>query len=184
MTDINPLVTIIIPSYNHQRYIEQSILSAINQSYGNVEVIIIDDGSSDSSPEIIKRVIEQYSGEKNITFLRQNNIGLSKTLNKALSMAKGEYVQFLASDDAYLPDKTSVCVETLHKTSEKIAAVYTDGYIVNQKGQKTARFSDKYIRPISSNVYEELLIGNWIPALGLLYKKNFHKKNKSFSKFR
>lgn len=166
-----PLVTIIIPAYNHEKYVEQALLSAINQTYENIEVIVIDDGSSDTTPLLIERIINSCSRGRDIIFIRQENQGLSKTLNKAINLANGSFVQFLASDDAYLPEKTTKCLAALLATSPEVAAVYSDGYLINADGEKTRRFSDKYLKPLSSNTHRELLLGNWVPALGVLYKK-------------
>lgn len=172
MRNKGPLVTIIIPSYNHEKYIEQAVRSVFEQTYESIEIIIIDDGSTDSSRSIIEGVISKYNGSKVIKYHVQSNAGLIKTLNKALTMANGECVGFLASDDAYLPTKIEKCVNILSNTTDSTAAVYTDGYLINSKGQKTGRFTDKYPRPILNNTYRELIVANWIPALGMLYKKS------------
>lgn len=167
-----PLVTTIIPAYNHERYVEQALLSAISQTYPNLEIIVIDDGSTDATAERIEQTLRDHSHGRDVTFIRQNNQGLSKTLNKAINLAKGEFIQFLASDDAYLPEKTSTSVHALIHANRRVAGVYSDGYLINDRNQQIARFSDKYPRPSSSNTYRELLIGNWIPALGVLYRKS------------
>ena len=170
-TNDYPLVSLIIPAYNHEKYVAQAILSAINQTYDNIEIIIIDDGSKDATASVIQDVIEKHGDGRNIIFISQANHGLSKTLNKALAIAQGEYVQFLASDDAYTPEKTSRCLALLRGADASVAAVYSDGYLINDTGNKVGLFSEKYIRPLSGSTYKELLIVNWIPAMGVLYKK-------------
>ena len=96
-----PLVTVVIPSYNHERYIRQSIESVVNQTYGNIQLIVIDDGSSDRSPEIIRGMAEEFSFE----YIKQKNIGLPKTLNKAIALAKGKYFVSFGSDDIMFLDR-------------------------------------------------------------------------------
>lgn len=167
-----PLVTTIIPAFNHEKYVEKSLLSVLEQTYDKIEVIIIDDGSTDKTAAIIDNILREFEHNRDVTFIRQANQGLSRTLNKALSLAKGELVQFLASDDAYLPEKTAVCVQALLSTPENVAAVYSDGFIINDQDEKIMLYSDKYLRPLSKDTYKELLIRNWIPAHGLLYKKS------------
>jgi alpha-1,3-rhamnosyltransferase len=166
-----PLVSIIIPSYNHERYVEQAIMSAINQTYKSIELIIIDDGSTDKSPYIIKELLNKIDSSI-IVFRVQNNIGLSKTLNKAIAMANGDFIAFLASDDAYLPKRIEECMNVLLNSKSDVCAVYSDGFIIDEVGMKIGRFSDKYIVPIGKNVYKELIIGNWIPSMGILYRKS------------
>lgn len=169
---VNPLVSIIIPTYNHQKYVKQSILSAINQVYDNIEIIIIDDGSTDDTREICRSIVDEYKDEISITYIEQENKGLTRTLNYGINISKGVYVQFLASDDAYLPNKTSVCVNSLINSHDSIFGVYSDGYLINDSGDKISRFSDKYIKPIGVDYYKEIIVGNWLPALGILYKKS------------
>jgi alpha-1,3-rhamnosyltransferase len=165
-------VTIIIPAFNHQQFVEQSLLSAINQDYSNLEIIVIDDGSSDDTPAVIERVLAKTSMERKITFVRQRNKGLSRTLNIGLKMATGEYVQLLASDDAYLPEKTKICAGLLETLPKSVGAVYCDGYIINEKNTKLMKFSERFVRPFSTNTRKELIVRNWIPAMGVLYRKD------------
>ena len=88
-------VSIIIPAYNVESYIGRGIESSLGQSYGNIELVIVDDGSSDGTWE----VIEHYSGDDRVKSVRQANAGVSKARNHALDMATGDYVVFLDSDD-------------------------------------------------------------------------------------
>jgi alpha-1,3-rhamnosyltransferase len=165
-----PVVTLIIPAYNHERYVRFAVESALSQEYDALEIIIIDDGSRDGTADRIVETLDAYAGKKRVRFYRQENQGLSRTLNFGLQLAEGAFVQFLASDDAYLTDKTATCVAALMASPAQVAAVYCDGFLMNDAGERTARFTDKYIPPISVSVYKELLIGNWIPALGMMYR--------------
>jgi alpha-1,3-rhamnosyltransferase len=107
-----PLVSIIIPSYNHERFIEESIRSVLSQDYPNIELIVIDDASRDKSPEIIAQLAKQYK----FKYLQhEKNAGLTRTLNEGLSMANGEYVCPFSSDDIMLSEKTSIQVEFMEK---------------------------------------------------------------------
>ncbi|MEN0053970.1 MAG: glycosyltransferase family A protein [Mucilaginibacter sp.] len=96
-----PLVSIIVPCYNHERYIVNCIESIVNQTYKNFELVVIDDGSTDNSPTILKKLQEQYKFELVI----QENIGVANTLNKGIKWAKGKYVTLCASDDSWFLDK-------------------------------------------------------------------------------
>ena len=98
----DPLVSIIIPCYNHEKYIEECILSVVNQTYKNIELIVIDDGSKDNSPAILEKLQKQYG-----FFLEvQSNMGISKTLNKAIrNYSHGKYIAGCGSDDFLALDR-------------------------------------------------------------------------------
>ena len=89
-------VSVIIPCYNQSEYIEEAILSVVNQTYPNIEIICIDDCSSDNSAQIIKSLVEQY---KNIVFLSNiENVGVVKSRNKAVEVSTGQYILPLDGD--------------------------------------------------------------------------------------
>lgn len=90
------MVTIIIPAYNVENYISECLESIVNQTYKNLEIIIINDGSTDRTGEIIESYVNKYS---NIKYIYQNNKGVSNARNLGLSHANGEYIMFIDSDD-------------------------------------------------------------------------------------
>lgn len=104
MTD--PWVTVIIASYNHAPYIEESILSVLGQTYPHIELLVVDDGSKDDSVERIRRLHEKYGFD----FRVQPNQGLSRTLNDSIARAKGDLIAPLGSDDAMLPERIAMQV--------------------------------------------------------------------------
>lgn len=95
-----PLVSILIPAYNSEKWIEETIKSAVNQSWNNKEIIIVDDGSKDNTYEIAKRF-----ESKNVKIVKQINQGASAARNKALSFAQGDFIQWLDADDLLSPYK-------------------------------------------------------------------------------
>lgn len=131
-----PLVSIIIPCYNHERFVQESIQSVINQSYNNIELIIIDDGSTDASVEKIQELIPLC--EKRFTrfkFRYRPNKGLSTTLNEALEWSHGEYLVSLASDDIMLENRIEIQVKLLNN-NEKIVAVFGSVYLIDEGNRK------------------------------------------------
>jgi len=118
----SPLVSIVIPSYNHALFIKECIQSIIEQDYKNIELIIIDDGSKDNSVEVIQKMIpickERF---KRFEFRHRPNKGLSATLNEALEWCEGEYFSAFASDDIALKHKTSFLVEKLQEENCQVA---------------------------------------------------------------
>lgn len=94
---MNELVSIVIPNYNYGLYIRQAIESAVNQSYKNIEIIIIDDCSTDNSVEIINEYVEKYNNIK--LFVNDKNMGVVATHNRCIELSNGEYITVLSSDD-------------------------------------------------------------------------------------
>lgn len=104
-----PLVSVAIPCYNHENYVQDCIKSVINQSYENIELIIIDDGSKDNSVQKIQEMIPACQKRfARFEFRTRQNKGLSSTLNEALDWCEGEYFSAIASDDCMLENKTSL----------------------------------------------------------------------------
>lgn len=101
-----PLVSVIIASYNHAHYIEQTIDSVMQQTYPNLELLVIDDGSKDNSVEVLTRLQKKHGFD----LLIQENKGLSRTLNEAIARAKGEFVVSFGSDDIMLPERIATQV--------------------------------------------------------------------------
>jgi len=110
----DPLVSVIIASYNHAPYVEESILSVIAQSYGQIELLVVDDGSQDDSVERIWRLQEKYGFD----FQVQKNQGLARTLNDCIARAKGELIAPLGSDDAMMPERIATQVAYLRDKKE------------------------------------------------------------------
>jgi alpha-1,3-rhamnosyltransferase len=114
MTESQTLVSIVIPCYNHDKYVQEAIQSVIEQDYSNIELVIIDDGSEDDSVTKIKEMIQVCQKRfKRFEFRHRPNKGLCATLNEALAWCEGEFFSPLASDDIALPHKTSFLVSKI-----------------------------------------------------------------------
>ena len=127
MTEKYPLVSVIIPTYNRAKYLRQCIESVLSQDYPNLEIIVVDNGSTDNTPEILASF-----GNK-IKCLKEEKGGASASRNKGLRAARGEFIAFLDSDDFYLPGKISLSVRKLQE-DHSVSLVYTDYVRVNTKG--------------------------------------------------
>jgi glycosyltransferase involved in cell wall biosynthesis len=113
-----PLVSIIIPAYNSEKYLAETISSALSQTWPNKEVILVDDGSTDGSLAVAKKF-------ESVKVFHQNNKGASAARNKGLKESKGEFIQFLDGDDLLSPDKIATQVDILQQNPGKIAACST-----------------------------------------------------------
>lgn len=113
---MQPLVSVVIPCYNHENYIEDSIQSILNQTYSRIELIIIDDGSKDQSVVKIQAMLPVCEQRfERVYFNTRPNKGLCATLNEALALCRGKYVSFIASDDMMLAHKTQLQVDYLEQ---------------------------------------------------------------------
>lgn len=121
MTEQQPLVSIVIACYNHAQFVQESIQSAIDQDYENIELIIIDDGSKDNSVEVIQEMIPACEERfVRFEFRYRPNKGLCATLNEALEWCEGEYLSPLASDDIIKKYKTSIQVKYLEENKDSL----------------------------------------------------------------
>jgi len=130
-----PLVSVVIPCYNHEAYVQESIQSVIDQDYANIELIIIDDGSKDSSVSKIQEMIS--SCEKRFIrfeFIHRENKGLCRTLNQALEWSRGDFFAPIASDDRWLTSKTSIQVAHL-ETHPTTVAVFGSIHMLDENGK-------------------------------------------------
>ncbi|CBE67989.1 Glycosyl transferase, family 2 (modular protein) [Candidatus Methylomirabilis oxygeniifera] len=133
VTPVGPLVSIITPSYNQGRFIEETILSVLTQDYPNIEYIVMDGGSTDNTLDILKK----YEGR--LTWISEADRGQSHAINKGFQMAKGEVLAWLNSDDTYLPGAISKVVQHLH-THPEAMMVYGEGYLIDEQSRITRRF--------------------------------------------
>lgn len=127
-----PAITIILPVYNGDRYLEKAILSVLDQDYKNFELLIIDDGSTDTSETIIKKIISETNDDR-IKFIKnEKNIGLIATLNKGLSLSESPYIGRIDSDDSWhRKDKLSLQIDYLEKNPETFV-VGTWAHIIDE----------------------------------------------------
>jgi len=174
ITHSNPLVSVIIPSYNHAAYIEESVMSVVNQTYDNIELIVIDDGSKDNSGEILKKLQKQYG----FTLVFQENQGVSKTLNKAVQQyAHGKYIDGCASDDYFAPDKVEKQVRFLEENPD-YDMVFGKVYIVDEKSHiiENMKIFESFDEPVKQIPFEFLIENNRIPSLSIMLRRDILEK--------
>lgn len=121
MSEETPLVSVIVPAYNAEKYIEEAIQSVVDQAYQNWELIIVDDGSTDATSQIIASF-----EDKRILLIEQENAGVSAARNRGLSEVKGKYITFLDADDVLPPQSLKARVEYLESHPD---VDLVDGYI-------------------------------------------------------
>ncbi|MCL4429115.1 MAG: glycosyltransferase [Chloroflexi bacterium] len=168
------LVSVIMSSYNYEKYIAESIESVLNQTFRDLELIIVDDGSTDSSPQIIADY--QKKDPRIHAIFHQKNMGIAKTLNDCLNQARGNFISFIDADDLWVESKLEKQVAVLKKDDTLL--VWSEGEIVNSEGIKTGQMVTKFLNaPINKNgnLFQELLREQFVFRQSLIFKSDFIK---------
>ena len=119
-----PKISVVIPAYNHEKYVEEAICSVLDQSVRDFELIIVNDGSPDHSEEVILGIRDER-----IRYFSQSNQGAHKAINRGIGLARGEFVSILNSDDAYHPERLGECLGILEDAS--VHAVFSHAEFVD-----------------------------------------------------
>lgn len=169
---MNPLVSVICVCYNHARFVVEALESVKNQTYSNIELIIVDDGSSDNSALVIHEWLKQYP-ETAFLDLKEN-IGYTKAFNKAFRLAKGEFYIDLAADDVLLPNRIEKGVQGFLEKGARYAIQFSDAHFIDVNGKPMGKHSDKF--PHSSipqgDVYVEVIQRYFICSPTMLVRKS------------
>ena len=166
----NPLVSIVIPVYNGANYVAEAIESALKQSYKNIEIIVVNDGSTDNTEKIVKKY-----GDK-IRYFYKENGGVASALNLGIKNMKGEYFSWLSHDDIYYPNKIERQIEEL-KNIDKDNILYSGFELINDKSEFLYAWeiaSTNEYRKLNNSFYALLLSGLNFCSL-LIPKKAFYE---------
>jgi teichuronic acid biosynthesis glycosyltransferase TuaG len=175
----SPLVSIIMPAYNASRFIAESIDSVLAQTYIHWELVIVDDGSTDNTAEIIKSYCHQDS---RVRYLYQENARQSRARNNGILHSAGEYIAFLDADDLWLPHKLAVQLQVL--LSKEIDLTFSDAYIFEKYFDET---STMLVLNSGKGIYKGVdalpifLKQNQVPILTVLVKREALTRVNNFS---
>ncbi len=162
-----------MPSYNHEKFLSEAIESILNQTFKDLELIIVDDCSIDNSPEIMADY--QRKDPRVRVFFHKKNLGISKTINDCLNEVKGNYVCFIGSDDIWFPYKLERQLALIKKHEDKI--LWSEGEIIDGNGAPTGTTFTKMHQATnkrkSGNLFNDILLDNYIFGQSLLVKKDF-----------
>ena len=163
------MITVVIPCYNHSKYVERAILSVYAQTYSDIQLVVIDDGSIDSSIQVIERMREELG----FVLLTQKNQGVCKALNRAIKeAAKGEYIALLASDDFWHPDKLRLQMNAF-KVNPSSRFCFTQALeFVSEDSLEKAKVFPK--RCLSGDVLKSVFIRQHVPAGTMLFKRSLY----------
>jgi glycosyltransferase involved in cell wall biosynthesis len=165
-----PLVSITIPVYNGEKYLRETIKSALAQTYRNIEIVIVIDGTHDGSEMIIKEMQQDHPDI--ITYRWQENKGLTKTRNVLIDMAKGEYIALLDQDDLWRSDKLEKQM-TLFAKDPSVGLVYSSFTHIDASGKEQGEYQAELYR---GRIFNELFDSYSIPCPSIVFKKEVTQK--------
>ncbi|MFH1612729.1 MAG: glycosyltransferase [bacterium] len=185
-----PKISVIIPTYNAAQYIEKSLKSVLNQTYKDFEIIIVDDGSTDNTKEVLKPYLSS------IIYIYQQNKKQAFARNIAIKKAQGDYIAFLDADDFWLPETLEIQKLSLDLYPE-IAMVFGNIIEFDEKGNfeiggikkeelhifeksNNINFNNKKIEIFYGNVFKYLFKGNFVPIMTVMIRKTISEKIGNF----
>jgi len=166
MEDINsaPIVSVCIPTYNRREYLEETLESVFAQTYKNYEIVVVDDGSTDGTEEMIKQL------GRGIRYHRQENAGDASARNKLIELTAGQYITFLDSDDLLMPDAIERMVAAIQQEAEPVIA-YGPYFRIDKSGKVIGKSKRRlYSGFVTQYLFQEILIhscGSMFPVEAL-----------------
>lgn len=145
-----PKISVNIPCYNSAAFIRETLESVLSQTYGDFEIIVMDDGSSDDTAKIVKSFTDSR-----VKYFYKDNEGLSETRNKGIAISSGEYIAFLDHDDLWLPDKLEKQI-ALFKKKDGLGVVFSDFFLLKNGCRESATYFSK-CQPKRGYIFDDLL---------------------------
>lgn len=170
MDNENPTVSVIIPTYNRAHLIGRSIQSVLDQTYRDFEIIVVDDGSTDNTENVVKT----FNDSRIRHIKHKDNRGGSAARNTGIKLAKGGYIAFQDSDDEWLPTKLEKQMKAFRKTSDEVGVVYTGFYRIENNIKNYIPSS--LIPKKEGYIHKTLLNGNFVTTQAAIVKKECFKK--------
>lgn len=167
-----PLVSVVIATYNMGQYLKQAVDSVLGQTWGNIELIVVDDGSSDNTPE----VMAAYTSNDKVRYIQNENQGQPKAKNCGIRAAKGEYLGFCDADDVWEPNKLELQLPQFG--NPQVGVVYTEVSYMDEHGKRYQQ-PQPYIRH-EGKVTDQLLQKNFVPFGTAVIRKQCVEKSGIF----
>jgi glycosyltransferase involved in cell wall biosynthesis len=167
---MKPLVSVICLCYNQADYVREAIASVLDQTYDNIQMVVVDDASTDASVSVIEQFLKPFP---HVTFLPlSQNIGNCKAFNHALVHARGEFIIDLAADDVLLPERVSKGVATFLTYDQSYGVNFTDAYWIDVGGHTLFRHSQRFPHESipQGNIYRELVKRFFICSPTMMYR--------------
>lgn len=152
-----PLVSVICLCYNQAQFVEEAIRSVLSQTYPNIQLIVVDDASTDNSKVLIQKIIAAYPQIEVLLFAE--NLGNCKAFNRGLAMAKGEFIIDLAADDVLLPNRIEKGVKILTENGDSYGVHFSDAELIDENGRRLSIHSERFPHNTipQGDVYKEIV---------------------------
>jgi glycosyltransferase involved in cell wall biosynthesis len=178
-----PLVSILAVSYNHEDWVIEALDSIRHQTYSNIQLVIIDDCSTDNTVTLIEAWLKKHQIDC-VFITHKSNKGICKTYNEGVSLCEGKYYSTLSCDDTLAHEKTEKQVTYFEQQGEEVGMIYSDATILSSEtGAITKSFIKKHrkdnLKP-TGNIFNELIQQNFVPAMSILVRKKAFDHLKGF----
>lgn len=174
-SDKSPRVSIICLAYNHEAFIEAAITSIVEQSYTNIEVVMVDDASTDGSAEIMQNFSDKYGWP---LIANKTNLGNCRSFNKGFEVSAGDYIIDLAADDVLMPKRVETGLEAFQKVDQSYGVHYSDVLLIDQKDNSLSRHNEQVRKHLGKDfifpegqLYTEVLDKYFISAPSMMMKR-------------
>lgn len=171
-----PLVSILIPAYNQAQFLPETLSSALEQDYDNLEVVIADDGSRDHSAEVINDFARRYP-KRLIPIIGQNNVGVTKNYNRALKHCHGEYVALQGGDDVLLPGKITAQVAWMEADTRRALCGHDVDVFDSNTGQTLYRWTERIAMRQGQSAYDAVIFGHLMPGTSTMMRACYLPKD-------
>lgn len=157
-----PLVSVIIPAYNAETFIDQTLNSVLSQTYTNIEVLVVDDGSQDRTAELVASIAQR---DQRVILLQQSNAGVAAARNLAIEKSNGEYIAPIDADDIWYPSKIEKQVECILQAEPCVGLVYAWSVNIDEEDLIIGKYPDQYffyLHSLEGEVYTALVYRNFV----------------------
>ena len=171
-----PLVSVVCLCYNQEQFVEEAIQSVRHQTYPNVQLIVVDDYSTDESVEVIKRTLPHYPGAEFIAC--SSNLGNCSAFNKGFVKAKGDFIIDLSADDILLPERIEKGVKIFQSAGAEVGVNFTDAEQIDEKGKSQGYHSDRFPHDTipHGDVYREVISRYFINSPTMMMRRAVFEK--------
>jgi glycosyltransferase involved in cell wall biosynthesis len=165
-----PLVTVMCLCYNHARFVAEAIQSVFNQTYRPIQLIVVDDASTDGSVQVIVQCLKDKADV--ILVKHSENQGYTKTLNEAVALAEGEWLIDLAGDDVLLPNRVQEGMRLVNELGEKYSVHFSDAEVISENGHLIRKHSDRFPHSTipQGDIYQPLINRYFVLSPTLMFR--------------